>query len=59
MTKLTLGTAKIIKGKTAYILIYMNHGSFLQGERLCDSLNEAVEFCGERGLRIIETADAR
>lgn len=57
MTKLTLGTAKIIKGKTAYILIYMNHGSFLQGERLCDSLNEALCFCKDRSLRIIETVN--
>ena len=57
MTRLTLGTAKIVKGKTAYILIYMNHGSFLQGERLCDSLNEALSFCKDRSLRIIETVN--
>lgn len=54
MNHLTLGTGKILKIKDGcYLLRYMNHGSFLVGERLYNDPKFAVEFCRERGLRVL------
>lgn len=53
MTKLTLGTAQILKVNGQFILKYMNHGSFLVGERDYATEAAAREFCRERGLRVI------
>ena len=56
---LKLGTAKIARTKSGQILLsYMNHGSFLIGERTYGDhsagWNAALTFCRERGLRVLE-----
>ena len=55
MTKqLTLGTARITAQPKYWLLEYMNSGSFLVGERTCESLAEAQQFCQDRRIRVIE-----
>jgi hypothetical protein len=55
MAKLTLGTARITEtANGAFILNWMNHGSFLVGEQIFGNINPALRFCRERDLRVIE-----
>ncbi len=54
-TRLTLGTAHLIRTGTTFELRYMNVGSFLIGEQTFGNVNSALRFCRERGLRVIET----
>lgn len=53
--KLTLGTAAVTKLETgAFEVRWMNIGSFLVGEQTFGSINHALRFVRERGLRCIE-----
>ncbi len=51
---LTLATARITAQPKYWLLEYMNSGSFLVGERVYASLEEARKFCRERRLQVIE-----
>jgi hypothetical protein len=54
MNKLTLGTGQITKIKDGcFLLRYMNHGSFIVGERTYNDPKWAIEFCRERGIRVV------
>lgn len=51
---LTLGTGEIIKIKDRHFrLRYMNYGSFIIGERDYNDPKWAVEFCQERGIKVL------
>ena len=57
MTKqLTLGTARITQQPNYTLLEFIGTGSWLLGERVCESLTEAQEFCRERRIRVIEVS---
>lgn len=58
MNNLALGTARINPaskdGKKYFIVRWMNVGNFLQNEpRGFWTKEEAIEFCRERGLRVL------
>jgi len=55
---LTLGTARIEQQPTYWLLTYMNIGSFLVCERPFAWKGEAIRFCRERGLEVIEITTA-
>ncbi len=50
---MTLGTAKIIETASFITVRYMNRTSFLVGEQTFGNRGAALEFCRERGLRVI------
>ncbi len=54
MRKLTLATARITAQPKYWLLEFMTSGSFLIGERIYSTLEEAQQFCSERRLRVIE-----
>ena len=51
---LTLATARITRQPTYWLLEFMNSGSFLVGERVYATLDDARAFCRERHLQVIE-----
>ena len=50
---MTLGTAKIIETASHITVRYMNRTSFLVGEQTFGSRGAALEFCRDRGLRVL------
>lgn len=51
---MTLGTAKITTQGNLFIVDYMNIGSCLRCEpRAFHTEPEAIEFCRQRGLRVV------
>jgi len=54
---LTLGTAKLLQRDGYFVLNWMNHGSFLVGEMIFANVGQALRFCFDRDLRVIETWD--
>jgi hypothetical protein len=54
---MTLGTANITKSAIGiFVVDFVRHGSFCQGEQFFGNINQALRFCRERGLRVIEVA---
>lgn len=47
------GQAQVRPIGGAFLLTYMNEGSWLVGERTYGREADAREFCSERGLRVI------
>jgi hypothetical protein len=50
---LKIGTAKIITQANFTLVEYVNRTSFLRGEQMFLTQNEAVRFCRDRGLRVV------
>ena len=53
--QLTLGTARITAQPNYILLEYMNGGSFLIAERIYSTISDALTFCAERKICVIET----
>ncbi len=53
LERMTIGTAKIIETAGLIIVRYMNRTSFLVGEQTFGHRGAALEFCRDRGLRVL------